>query len=132
MDKKTFIKVVDYLREQYKLEDNFADAMEFVLDGRFVPKLSTNIMEAFRLVLISATGEDFEEWTSWWLYECNGIDKDLEHDWFIRDSEKWDLNAKFMAKTDEPLSAFDTTKEYAPRNAGELFEMIEIFNKNEE
>ena len=131
MDKKTFTKVVDYLREQYKLEGDFAAGMEPVLNGHFVPTLSTNIMEAFRLALISATDEAFEDWTSWWLYECNGIDKDLEHDWFIRDSKEQDSNAKFTAKTDEPLVAFSNNKEYAPRNAEELLEMIEIFNEEE-
>jgi len=106
--------------------------MEPVLDGRFVPTMSDSIMEAFRLALVSATNEAFEDWTWWWLYDCNGIDEDLKHDWFVRDAKERDRKMTFEQGIKEPLAAFTKTKEYAPRNAEELFEMIEIFNRDEE
>jgi hypothetical protein len=128
MNKQTFIKIVKCLRKQYALEHDFANAMEPVLDGRFVPQISNDVMEAFRLALVSATDEDFEDWAWWWLYDCNGIDKDLEHDWFIRDAKEQKNEAIFTQGTREPLAAFSDGKEYAPRNAEELYEMIELFN----
>ena len=44
MNKQTFIKIVKCLRKQYALEHDFANAMEPVLDGRFVPQISNDVM----------------------------------------------------------------------------------------
>jgi len=125
MKKKTFIKIISLMREQYKLENEFADAVELIMDGRFVPQMSIPISEAFRLLLIEHKNEAFEDWVGWWLYECDGIRGNLKHDWFKKpDSES---NKSDNRETIHLLCAYFGGYMWAPRTIEELWEMLEAY-----
>jgi len=125
MNKKTFIKIIALLREQYRVEIEFANACDSILDGNFVPKLSSSLMNAFTEAYSAATSEAQLDWIEWWLYECNGIDGDLNHNWFVKE------NTGDAIETDtKVLCAFIDKKKYAPRNSNELWELLQILERD--
>ena len=105
---------------------DFANAVQSVFDGRFVPQMSVEVSNGLWALFKAYYGEDAEDWTSWWLYECDGIQGDLTHDWYTRSREEDEEEDR--RNEGGPLCAFHNGQVYAPRTAVELWNMINIFD----
>lgn len=75
--KKQFITIITAIEEQHKLEQEFADALDKILDGNFVPMLSANLENSI-MTVVKELFEDNADWISWWMYEKDfGKRKDM-------------------------------------------------------
>ena len=68
---KTFKNTIKAIRKQSDKEHEFCDALDKIVDGRFVPKMSTDILIAL-LDCLKEIFNDKDDWISWWLYERDG------------------------------------------------------------
>ncbi len=64
----TFKKAIEAIKKQSEKELKFCDALEDIIDGRFVPEMSTDILHAL-IECLEDTMSDKDEWISWWIYE---------------------------------------------------------------
>ena len=125
MDKKTFISIISLLRKQYKRENKYTKASVEMFDGHLVYKGNSHIKKALELAFISATSSVIYDWLDWWLYECDGIQNNLRHNWYTHsESEKNEYSDE-----KQPLSAIFNGKYWAPRTPNELWDMIQEFEK---
>lgn len=68
---KTFKNIIKAIKKQSDKEHKFCDALDEIIDGNFVPKMSTNILTAL-LDCLKDIFKDEGDWISWWLYERDG------------------------------------------------------------
>jgi len=74
---KTFIKAIEAIKKQQEKELKFCDALEDMIDGNFVPQMSTDILSAL-LDCLQDIFNDKDNWTDWWIYEKDfGKDKKI-------------------------------------------------------
>lgn len=73
---KTFKNTIKAIRKQSDKEHAFCKALDEIIDGRFVPEMSTDILMAL-LNCLEDIFEDEGGWISWWLYERDG-NKDMK------------------------------------------------------
>ena len=68
----TFKKAIEAIKKQQEKELKFCKALEDIIDGRFVPEISTDILHALIECLEDVMGDVIDEhggWISWWIYE---------------------------------------------------------------
>ena len=68
---KTFKNIIKAIRKQSDKEFKFCDALDKIVDGRFIPQMSTDILEAL-FDCLKDVFDDKDDWISWWLYERDG------------------------------------------------------------
>ena len=117
ISKKRFIEMVELIRDHRKSTEAFINGLQSAVDG-----FPVFTMDGPLFAVIGMLWPDYHDWVEWWLYEANGIEGDLTHDWFEKDG-----------CVDEPLAfiVYDPEKDitYAPRNSGELWEMLQSFKE---
>lgn len=65
-----FKEIIDAMHKQEEKEHKFADAMEDMLDGRFVPQLSVDLHTVLMKLLREAF-DDRCDWLSYWVYDMD-------------------------------------------------------------
>jgi len=68
---KTFKNIIKAINKQNEKEHKFCDALEEMIDGNFVPQMSTDILTTL-LECLKDVFDDKDDWISWWLYERDG------------------------------------------------------------
>jgi len=75
---KTFKNIIKAIKKQQKKEHKFCDALDKMVDGRFIPEMSTDILEAL-LNCLKDIFNDKGDWIGWWMYEKDfGKDKKMQ------------------------------------------------------
>lgn len=78
ISKQTFINTIEAIKRQDKKEQEFSEALDTIVDGRFVSQMSVDIHSALVTVL-EEIFQDKDEWISWWMYETSfGQDKKMK------------------------------------------------------
>jgi len=65
---ETFKKAIEAIKKQSEKELKFCKALEDIMDGHFVPEMSSNILEAL-LSCLKDIFNDREDWVDWWIYD---------------------------------------------------------------
>jgi len=74
---KTFKNIIKAIRKQSDKEFKFCDALDKIVDGRFIPQMSTDILEAL-FDCLKDVFDDKDDWISWWMYERDGNNKKMK------------------------------------------------------
>ena len=69
ISKETFCKVIQLIKEQDRINDEFGKALDLVGNGHFVFGTENRYYEALLLVLKEALPDKYD-YISWWLYEA--------------------------------------------------------------
>ena len=83
--KETFCKALEMIREQERINDEFAQALQKVGNGHYVFGTENKFFDALLMVLKEAVNDQYD-YISWWLYETS--------DYIVETSDgsqKWDL-----------------------------------------
>lgn len=68
MKKETFVQVINLIKEQQKIDEEFTDALSLVCDGHSIYFGSMKYLDAIMLIL-KEDMKDKYDYISWWLYE---------------------------------------------------------------
>ena len=86
ISKETFVKVLQLIQEQNKINDHFEEALALVGEGHFVFGVNNKFYEA-AMILLKESVNDKYDYISWWLYEGEPEYKV----WSSDGDEEWDL-----------------------------------------
>lgn len=81
ISKQTFLSVIYALRQQQKKEEAFAEAMQNMLDGKFVATLADDVV----VMLVKVLEEIYDDTISYFIYEL---------DFGRRDKDSMKINGK--------------------------------------
>lgn len=85
ISKETFCKVIDLIKEQESIDENFSNALQTVGNGFIAFGTENKYLEALLLTLKEAIGDKYD-YISWWLYETS------DYKVYSADNKKvWDL-----------------------------------------
>lgn len=86
ISKETFIKVIEHIQAQERINDQFSEALDLVCEGWSLYGLKDKYKDALFLVLKEALDDKYD-YISWWLYEAADYivyekvnDKEKEYD----------------------------------------------------
>jgi len=76
IDKETFIKIIDNIKVQEKIDDALGKALETVCDSYCLYGTKNKMYESLFL-LLKEMFNDKDDWIGWWLYE--NVDKKITY-----------------------------------------------------
>lgn len=68
--KEEFLKVIDAIKQQNTVDDNFHTHMELAFPGSYAPIYENGIW-ALSILLLELAMEDHYEYVNWWIYKTN-------------------------------------------------------------
>jgi len=90
ISKETFCTALRSIKEQENIDHQFSKALELVGNGHYVFTGGEKILEALRLVLKEATGDQYD-YIEWWLYEVTSDYRvwtnNQEKEWCLEEPE---------------------------------------------
>jgi len=87
LSKNTFLRVIELIQTQEKIDDQFGDALKLVCDGSVVYG-TDNRFEVAAMLLLKETCHDLYEYIDWWLHEdVDHTVTDDEHEWHLDTAE---------------------------------------------
>ena len=88
ISKETFVKVLQLIQEQNKINDQFEEALALVGEGHFVFGVNNKFYEA-AMILLKESVNDKYDYISWWLYEGTSDYRvwtdDERKEWYLKE-----------------------------------------------
>lgn len=117
ISKEKFVEMVELIRDHHSNVKTFMAGVESAMDG-----FPVFTMDGPLFAVIGKLWPHYHDWVEWWLYEANGIEGDLTHDWFKKDGCADEDSVYFVHDSEKNIT-------YAPRNPGELWEVVRAFEE---